>query len=34
MAALSKFLRALLNAVTVRPPTPCCASAIHWAGFR
>ena len=34
VAALSEFLRALLNAITARPPVPCCASAIHWASLR
>ena len=34
MAALSSLLRSLLNAITARPPVPCCASAINWASFR
>ena len=34
MASLSNFLRNLLTAFTARPPVPCCAAAINWAGFR
>ena len=33
MASLSNFLRALLTALTARPPVPCCATAMQ-ANFR
>lgn len=33
MAPLSNFLRALLTALTARPPVPCCATAMQ-ANFR
>ena len=33
MASLSNFLRALIAALTVPPPAPCCASEIRWASF-
>lgn len=34
MTALSILMRALLTALTARPPAPCCAAAINWANFR
>jgi hypothetical protein len=34
MQFVTSLIEALLAALTARPPAPCCASAIHWAGFR
>lgn len=34
MNRLAKLIEALSQSFTARPPVPCCASGIHWAGFR
>ena len=34
MRFVTTLIEVLLAALTARPPVPCCASAIHWAGIR
>lgn len=34
MRFLAPLLNAILDILTMPPPAPCCAGAVHWASFR